>query len=328
MALVYRMHVKEDEPALIKLWSEETGWDQVDAEAWGNRFLRTPLGPGRFAVTEDTATHEILAQFAFIPSLVSVDGREISAYRPFAPIILKAARGLFLTPNFFEHPAVRMYREAVQALRNAGAQILYSVPDPQWLRLFGMAPAPTLQCTTFPLWSLKLPLPGALPLHSSYTVGPGELCGERVDKLWRRAAELHGCLVVRDSRGLPWKVGNGDYSLMGVKRDGDLIGLVASRPKGDSQWLICDLLTADAGDSLLATLTAVCNLAHSHSLAAGPENPIRKVAVLATSVLEPVLQRLGFASDNYDFPLMVHALDTSVCKEHVAPTRWYVSAND
>jgi hypothetical protein len=328
MAITYRMHVKDDEPALMKHWSEQSGWDHVNSEAWENRFLRTPLGPARFAVAEDASSQQILAQFAFIPSLVCVDGQEVAAYRPFAPIITKEARGLFLTPNFVDHPAVRMYREAVQDLKSTGTRLLYSVPDPQWLLLFGFAPVATLQCAKFPLWSLQLPLAEPFPLHCSYAVGPAELSSERLDKLWQRAAEVHGCAVVRDSRGMSWKVGNDGYMVVGVERNGELIGLVASRPKGDKQWLICDLLSVDSGESLLATLAAACNLAHAHALAASPEHPIRKVAVLATSGLTPVLQRLGFAPDTYEFPLMVHVLDPTLAKDVVAPTRWYVSAND
>jgi hypothetical protein len=328
MAVVYRMHVEEDEPALRKLWSEETGWDRLDAEAWNRRFRHTPLGPARFAVAEDAATGQLLAQLAFFPSLVSVDGQEVAAHRPFAPIIARAARGLFLTANPLEHPAVRLHRAAVDGLRAEGSRLLYTLPDPQWLLLARMLPAPALQIGSFPLWTLPLPLPAPLPLGAGYRADPADPCGDAVDRLWRRASALHGCLVVRDSRGLAWKVREAGCSVLGVERGGDLVGLVASRAKGERQWLVCDLLAADAGEALEATLAAVCNLAHSRSLVAGPDDSLRKVGVLATGVLEPVLRRLGFARDQYDFPLMVNVIDPSLDKQRVAPARWYVSPND
>ena len=106
------------------------------------------------------------------------------------------------------------------------------------------------------------------------------------------------------------------------------MGLVASREKGDRQWLICDLLAADDGPALRATLAAAANVAHEESVARSGANELRKVAVLATSVMEPVVRSLGFMRDEYDFPLVVHVLDKSLPADDVRPERWYVSAND
>ncbi|HEV7903616.1 MAG TPA: hypothetical protein VGO96_07235, partial [Pyrinomonadaceae bacterium] len=99
--------------------------------------------------------------------------------------------------------------------------------------------------------------------------------------------------------------------------------------KGDRQWLVCDVLAADAGESMSATLSAACNVAHGKSVAAAESDEvIHKVAILTTPVIEPIVRDLGFARDDYDFPLAVHILDESIAPEKVAPSRWYVSAND
>ncbi|HEV2762322.1 MAG TPA: hypothetical protein VGV38_04940, partial [Pyrinomonadaceae bacterium] len=149
---------------------------------------------------------------------------------------------------------------------------------------------------------------------------------ERVDKLWEAARRLHGCAVVRGAAMLRWKLGNARYTLTAVERGGELVGLVASREKGDRQWLVCDLLAADDGEAMRATLASAANVAHAESLKG--ERELRKVAVLTTPVMEPAARDLGFARDAYDFPLVVHVLDDSLGLDDVTPARWYVSAND
>jgi hypothetical protein len=328
MALQYRMSTEADEPALIRLWSEHGGWDRVDAEAWAHRLLRPPLGGAAIVVATDADSGEIQGQFAFIPSLVRVGAREVPALRPFAPIMHKDYRGSFLGTivNPLQHPVVAMYRHGAEALRQRGFGLVYMMPDPSWALLFRLFPS--FRCGKFPLWSRPLPLPAPLPLGPGCTVSRLQPSGERVDRLWRSASQLHGATVVRDSRVLPWKIGSGDYEVLGVERAGELVGLVASRHKGERQWLIFDLLAADGEDALQATLSAACNLAHQRSVEADPGRPITKVAVLATPVLEAAVRGLGFARDAYDFYFAVQVLDPSLPRDDVAPARWYVSAND
>jgi len=138
---------------------------------------------------------------------------------------------------------------------------------------------------------------------------------------------MYGCSVVRGSRSLPWKVGQGDYTVTTIEQGEEMAGPVDSGQKSDCQWLICDPLAVDGGDALHATLIAVVNVAHAAAIAADADSPIRKVAVVAMPVMEPVLRTLDFARDAYDFPVMVHILDRSIAKRDVAPSRWCLSAN-
>jgi hypothetical protein len=250
----------------------------------------------------------------------------VRAFRPGAPIVAKSFR--FRSANPFSHPVVAMYRHAVKALRARGDGLIYMVPDPRWVRLFKMFPF--LQTGSFPLWRLPLPLASPLPLGEGFTAAPLEVWDERVDALWQTACRLHGCMVVRDSRTLPWKLGEAQHEVIAIERGGELVGLTASRRrKNEEQWLVCDLLAADNGDALRATLAAVANLAHERALAslASPK-PIRKVTLLTTPAMQPVVSSLGFVRDEYDFPLVVHVLDESLRAEDVNPSRWYVTAND
>jgi hypothetical protein len=320
--LTYRLYQEEDLPTLVRFWEEETKWGKIAPEKWRQQFIDTPYGEASIVLATNGDTGQLLGQFIFIPCLVGLNGRDVQAFRPFAPIMTKAARG-FLSGA---HPIIEMYWYGVKALQARGGSLIYMVPDPRWLRLFRMFPF--LLCGSFPLWSLPLPLTAPLPLGDGYTMKPLKAWDEQVDDLWHKASRLHGCQVVRNSCTLRWKIGRGDYTVTAVEREGDMVGLVASQQKGDRQWLVCDLLAADAGDSLCNTLIAVTNVAHSEAIIPDREKPIIKVAVLATPRMEPAVSRLGFVRDAYDFPMVVHILDPSILKEDVAPAQWYVSAND
>jgi hypothetical protein len=325
MGLTYRLVQEEDFPGVQRLWKEEAGWGTFAEELWRRYVVEAPWGGISGTVATDNDTGRIVGQFAFVPSLVSVDGREVRAFRPGAPIVAKSLR--FRSPNPLSHPVVAMYKFAVKALRARGDGLIYMVPDPRWVRLFKMFPF--LQTGSFPLWRLRLPLASPLALGEGFTSAPLAAWDERVDRLWAASRKLHGCMVVRDSRTLPWKLGEAHHEVLSIERGGELVGLTASRRrKGEEQWLVCDLLAADEGESLRATLAAVANLAHAKALeSAATAKPIRKVTVLTTFVMEPAARALGFERDQYDFPLVIHVLDPAL-KQHVHPSRWYVSAND
>jgi hypothetical protein len=325
MALTYRLHQDDDLPALQELWEENTNWGLPTQELWQQYVIDAPLGGATIVVAEDEQTGQMVGEFVFVPSLVSVSGREFRAFRLSAPIVAKSLR--FRSPNPFSHPVVAMYRYAAAALRARGDGLIYTVPDPRWVRFFRMFP--DFYGGTYPLWRLDLPLTAPLPMPADCVVSPlHQLSGKRIDRLWNHWSKLHDCQVVRDSRCLPWKIGKGEYIVLGVERQGELIGLAASRRKGDRQWLICDVMAVNADEALRATLIAVSNLAHEQTVNAPPEQPLRKVALLVTPLIEPVARRLGYVRDEYDFPVVVQVLNPAISKEDIAPSKWYVSAND
>ncbi|CAN5846367.1 hypothetical protein BH23GEM7_BH23GEM7_05920 [soil metagenome] len=325
MNVAYRLYRESDLPGVQRLWEEKAGWGKITPEMYRRYVEEAPLGISG-VVAEETETGEILGMFAFVPSIVVVDGRPISAFRPAAPIVSDSFRVRSVNP--MQHPVAAMYMQAVRLLRSRGEGLIYMVPDPRWVPFFRLFR--NLYAGTFPLWSLRLPLASPLPLDPAYRVVELETStlDDRVERLWEATSRLHGCTVVRNVAALRWKLGQEEYSILGIEREGELVGLVASRQKGDRQWLICDVMFADAQESLRATLTAASNLAHEQARAADPAHPIHKAAVLATPVMEPVVRSLGFYRDDYDFPLVIHLLDKSIPRDEVAPSRWYVSAND
>ena len=320
MGLHYRMVTEADLPALQKLWTEETDWGKLTEQMWQRYVVDAPLGGVAGAVAEEDG--RIVGQFAFVPSLVTVNGREYRAFRMAAPIVAKTLR--FTSPNPLAHPVVAMYFHTARELGARGDGLIYTVPDRRWVRFFKMFPR--LQAGKFPLWRIDLPLAAEWPMPDGFTAAPfTALDDPRVDRLWQAWSRFHPCAVVRDSRCLPWKIGGGEYEILGIERGGELAGLVASRQKGDRQWLICDVMAADTEESLRATIVAVVKLADRRKREGVP---IHKAAILTTPVLEPVLRSLGFVRDDYDFPVVVHILNSDIHKDDVAPERWYVSAND
>jgi hypothetical protein len=294
--------------------------------------MEAPFGKPAVVVATDGETGKAVGQFRFMPMRVSVNGRDVSAVRPFGTIVTKEAHEAAEARGVLDNPIAAMYLRAVEEFRARGVGLMYIVPDERWVGLFKRWASALrmfqIEYDSFPLWSLPLPLTSPLPLGEGFTAAPLAAWDERVDRLWESARRLHGCMAVRDADVLRWRLTQATYSVTAVERSGELVGLVASREKGDRQWLICDLLAADDGDALRATLAAAANVGHAEAVAHGSADGLRKVAVLATHVMEPAVRGLGFARDEYDFPLVVHVLDESLRAEDVSPARWYVSAND
>jgi len=326
MNISYQFYHEATLPDLQRLWVEATDWGEQTLNNLHERFMAAPFGPPRIVVAVDADTDEMIGQFRFMPSRVSVNGREVRAVRPFGTIVSPKMREAITSSNPLEQPAVAMYLHAIKELKAMGEQLIYMVPDPRWVRLFKMIPF--LHCGSFPLWSLPVPMPATLPLGEGYSASKLQSWDERVDHLWEKTAQFHGCAVVRTARTLAWKTALAKFDLTVVERGSELVGLAASVRRGDRQWLICDMLFADTGDSLRATLAAACNAAHEHATTSEDDNPIHKAAVLVTPNMESAAVALGFKRDAYDFPIVVHVLDDTINLEEVSPAKWYVSAND
>ena len=332
MTLKLEFHDVADLPGLDRLWQEETDWGE-QTQALRQWFMDGPFGKPSVVIATDDQTGKAVGQFRFMPSRVSVGGRDVSAVRPFGTIVTREAHEAADGRGTLDNPIALMYLRAVEEFRARGTGLMYIVPDERWVGLFKRWASALrmfqIEYASFPLWSLPLPLAGGpLPLGEGFTAAPLAAWDERVDRLWEAARRLHGCMAVRDAGMLRWKLSQATYTVTAVERAGELVGLVASREKGDRQWLVCDLLAADDGEALRATLAAAANVGHAEAATRTASDELRKVAVLATPVMEPVVRDLRFVRDEYDFPLVVHVLDETLRAEDVSPARWYVSAND
>lgn len=331
MTLKLEFHEVADLPSLDRLWAEETDWGEQSSELrrW---FMEAPFGKPSVVIASDGETGKAVGQFRFMPARVSVTGREVSAVRPFGTIVTKEAHDAAAARSPLDNPIWAMYFRGVDEFRARGTGLIYIVPDERWAGFLKRGSAvltmAQMEYASFPLWSFPLPLTGGLlSLGEGFTASP-LINWDQVDQLWEASRKLHNCMVVRDASVLRWKLAQATFTVTAVERGGELVGLAASRRKGDRQWLICDLLAADDGPALHATLAAAVNAGHEEAVARAGANELRKAGVLVTSIMEPVVRSLGFTRDEYDFPLVVQVLDKSLRADDLKPEHWYVSAND
>jgi hypothetical protein len=310
---------------LAPLWARSTDWGELTPELIEHYAVNAPGGPAS-VVTAATESGDLVGATFFVPVRVMVCGRQVRAHRPSAFLLDPSARVGMIHVDPKGHPTMGMYFFAADQFRALGDSLLVTIPNPRWARVLKLIPG--MQSTMFPLMSLPLPLRKELPWNDGYRARNLITFDSRIDELGAAVATQYNCTIRRDTRLLEWKINRGDAVVTGVERNGELVGVVVSRKKGDRQWLICDLLAADAGDALTMTLVAAAKVAHARALADVRPEPLHKVGVLATPLMMPILEQLGFYRDEYDFPLAVHQLDPSVSRADIAPERWYVTADD
>jgi len=309
---------------LAPLWARATEWGELTAELIQHYAVEAPGGPASVV----TAAHggELVGATFFVPVRVMMCGKEVKAHRPSAFLLDPSARLGMIQVDPARHPVMGMYFFAAEQFRNLGDALLVTIPNPRWARVLKLIPG--MHYTMFPLMSLELPLREPLPWNDAYHAQTLSTFDSRIDELGRHVAKQYNCTILRDARYIEWKTERGDPVITAIERNGDLVGLVASRKRGDRQWMICDLLAVDSDEALTMTLIAAMQVAHERARADKSPEPLRKVGILGTALIMPVLEQLGFRRDQYDFPLAVHPLASSISREDVAPERWYVSADD
>lgn len=323
--LVYRPFVDADLGGLEVLWQQSTMWGRLTPQIWQDYVVNAPLGPPAGLLAVDQGNGEIVGQFPFLRARVQIDGEIRSAFRPAAPIVNKRITGMLGLGNPLSHPIAQMFRRSVEALRQDGAALLWMVPDPRWRPILQLIPG--LRTTKVPLYSRTLPLVAPVESQAGYETEVLSTFDERLDRLWLDAGRLHPVSLIRNAAAMKFRVGRGDWEVLSVTRHGELVGVVASKLKGDRQWLIGEVVTADLGPALRATLAAVIQLAHERAQAAAA-GAIHKVSLAVSPAMQPAVTAMGFVRDRYDFPLVVQRLDSALPADVVAPERWYISAND
>jgi hypothetical protein len=319
------MYTTDDIDALVQFWKENSGWDQIDRTEWERRFYYTPFGSASIVLAMNDQSNEIIGQFLFIPTRIYIDGREVKGFRPFAPVVKESVRSELGFMTLIE-VVMKMYNHAMDEFRKEGVGLIHMLPDPRWSKAFQFLPG--IQLDHFPLWSRPLPLNQIYDLPEGYSIRPIASTDERINALWEKSRELYGCSFLRNTTTLPWKASHGNYQLIGVFKHNDLVGFSSSIVKAhDKQWLICDLLAANADEAMEVTLKASCNLAQEF-LQSHEEVTVNKIAILATSLMQEKLEYLGFKKDEYRFPMVIQVLDDTITQEQAAPKRWYASAND
>ena len=331
MRILYRMATDDDIDAMAEFWSNNSGWDVIDRTEWERRFVKTPFGSAAVAIGIDEETKKIIGQFVFIPVDIMVKGKEVKAYRPFAPILQQSLQNKFGIASLLtgQHPLLKMYRKVWDKLTETGVSLIYIIPDPRWSRI--LQSFPFIMTHKFPLWSRSLTLPLQFTIPSNITVSKISPSDPEIDVLWQQASAVYPCVVVRNSKSLPWKASHGNYQVYAIKNNQQIAGFfIFIYKQKNNQWLICDMIVKDTPDMLCTTLKAACNIIQQENN--NPDNKsdnTGKIAILATPAIEEVAETLGFQKDNYHFTLAVHVLNKeNIDKKNITPINWYVSAND
>lgn len=322
-----RLYTPDDIDKLVELWNENAEWGIIDQEHWKKVFYYTPNGPSTIVLAVNEEKDEVLAQFVFMPTKISLNGREINACKPCAPIVKKSVREDAGLPTLFNY-ILKMYRFATKHLVSQGIYLLHMMPDVRWVRAFQIIPG--LQVAGFPLWILPLDKNRLNGLPGNYTIEDVDPSDSRLNELWEKTASLYDCCIVRDGKFLPWKVSHRNYKFVGIVENSRLAGFAVLLYKDVIKGIvICDVL-AESEEALKNILHAACSKAVSmkSSLPVSEQPNCEKVSILATPLIQKIVADMGFEKYNYKFSLAVHVLGKGLPKKEVKPERWYVSAND
>lgn len=328
----YRLYNENDIDDLVTFWNEHGGWDIIDRSVWEHRFYHTPHGPTAIVLALDSTQNSILGQMIFIPNLISVQGLEINALRPYAIIVNKNFRCKVGYLALFEQ-IIKMYKYSISILSEQGVQLIYMLPDPRWARAFKLYSNLAFEkvlLENFPLWSLKLTENYFEDLPKEYTVEDIPATDHRIDMLWEQARNFYGNSLVRNSKTLTWKLSHKKYKTIGVLKNNILIGFSASfYRREDKQWLICDMIVKDQ-EALCITVRAHYQqaLMFKKTLPEDEHDRLEKLAILATPAIQQITKEMGFKKDNYNFPMIVHIIDSKLNANTVKPELWYVGAHD
>lgn len=325
--LSYRVFEEKDLPGLLRLW-EEAGWGRLTPEQWREWFVEGPQGPCLITVAVDPHG-EVVGQEVFSPSRVSVAGREVRALRFSAPILRSELRGASLTRS--RHPMVGLYKAAAVSAQERGFAIVYSLPEPAWLRILRLAPrfgesrfdAATFGCAELPLDAAAATR--LAPFARTVEAKPVAQFGPEYEELWRQARQSFpiACGVVRDAEWLRFR--NSGRIALEVRDagDGSLVGYSATKRQGG---LLADALARHPED-LVAVIAVTAIWLGSQERRQEPE-AITHLKAMRTPALDPALQKLGFTPVDYRFAFTFNTLGEDTGLARVAPERWYVMPGD
>jgi hypothetical protein len=331
MRIKYRLANDEDIESMAAFWSQNSDWDIIDRSEWEKRFVHAPFGKATVALGIDEETNEIISQFVFIPVAITVNGTEMRAFRPFAPILRKSFQTKFGIASLLTgtHPLLKMYKIVQDQLTKEKTTLIYMIPDPRWSRV--LQAFPFVLTHRFPLYTRLVTSNEVNKFSTSIDILPIHSFDADIDDLWEKSSIVYSCSIIRNSKSLPFKTSHGNFKVYIVKHNNRAIGLfVFVYKQKDKQWLICDLLSIDKNESLATTLEAACfTIQQEVKAVEAADNFPGKIAILATPAIEAIVTRQGFDKNDYHFTLAVHILNKDgLDKKNIAPENWYVSAND
>ena len=217
---------------------------------------------------------------------------------------------------------VGLYIAAAAAAEERGFELVYSLPEYAWLRIFRLAPRFGVRRFEEAAFDcVELPLDEAVRSRlarfaQNVEARPVERFGPEYEELWRSARETFPipCGVVRDAAWLTFRNSGRIAFEVRDRGDGSLVGYAATKRQ---TGLLADVL-ARRPEDLAAVLAA----------AAGGLGEISSWKAMRTPALAPALDALGFAPADYRFAFIYNTFGSPAGLERIAPERWYVMPGD
>jgi hypothetical protein len=315
--LEYRRFRIEDLAGVLRLW-EEAGWGPLTPQQWREWYVDTPDGESIIIVAVD-GDGEIAGQGVLTPTRVALGGEDVPSLRLSAPILRSDLRTGRLKRS--DHPAVGMLAVGTALAESLGYRLIYAMPDRAWLPFFRWLPR--FDHARFGCVAVR---PGASGISATghYEARAVTSYGREFEQLWEAArggmpVEIG---VVRSPDRLAYK--NGGHLAVEVRdnRCGSLLGYAAVKK---ANGLLVDLL-ARSREDLTHVLRAIVGWLAEAPAGSWGEDGLLKAMV--TPQLATALASLEFQAIDYEFLFVCHALDGSLSREAVDPTRWYLTPGD
>ena len=132
MGFTFRVATEDDQPGMMQLLREHSGWgDNMHPKAreW---MRRAPHGELIATIAVDEKSSEIVGMVFFLPMPVSAAGREIPAVRSFGAVMARGKRRILMPRN---HPMRQLRKRGPELIRDLGYAFVFSLPDPRWRRV-------------------------------------------------------------------------------------------------------------------------------------------------------------------------------------------------
>jgi hypothetical protein len=326
-ALRYRIYEDKDLEPVLHLWEHYSGWGAITKRQFDEWHVYTPHGRCLIIVAIGEK-NEIVGQIVFIPSIVTVEGREIKAYRGSAPILNNSYRQASMKD--FDHPAFAMIRYGLKVAKEQGYGLVYAFPASGWVPLFNSFPRYGFaggEVCSYDCFSISL------KDASTFQVPEARLSITVLDKifdgqyyeLWNDALIKYPiiCGVQRSCQWLQWKLGSHLVLVARSKDNNQLQGYVAINKKSG---LIVDML-ARTKDELKEVLLSVIHFLH-HLNPCKFSFQLDKLTGMITESIQPALQHLPFQIENFTFAFACYPLDPFIHPHSVQASNWYMMPND
>jgi hypothetical protein len=320
-SLTYRLFEPGDLPGLLRLWEEHSGWGAITEQQWRQWFLDTPFGPSLVSVAVDK-DGTVAGQTAFMPARLDGGGQQLRALRVNAPIVRQELRTANLRQQ--KHPVVQMLLTGIDGARNLGFEIIYGFPEHAWLSFFRWmrrVGLPNFAEAEYDCMTLTVNADSDKSLiHSDLALREVTTFGDEYDELWLDAQRSFPlcCGVIRSSKWMNFR--NGGRSTIEIRQRGtnQLVGYAAFKRQTN---LLADTLARNPEDLVRVLSAAVGYLGSS----AGKEI---KASAMATPMLLPALQKLGFSSTDYKFAFVCNSISDQLPEVTRTPGHWYVTPGD